>query len=118
MSAGAQMAVDPIPGGAASATKAVRARFGALTDGTPIDQVTLGNANGTTAVVITLGATLQALHVADRDGHIADVVLGYDDAASYFDRPQYFGSTIGRCANRIAGARFEIDGNCPSAGGE
>lgn len=111
MSAGAQMAVEPIPGGAASATKAVRARFGALTDGTPIDQVTLGNANGTTAVVITLGATLQALHVADRDGHIADVVLGYDDAASYAERPQYFGSTIGRCANRIAGARFEIDGN-------
>lgn len=114
MRSGTRAAIAPVsPGGAVftPTAMAARGRFGALADGTAIDQVTLGNANGTTAVVITLGATLQALHVADRDGQLADVVLGYDDAASYFERPQYFGATIGRCANRIAGARFEMDGD-------
>jgi aldose 1-epimerase len=114
MNTGARAAITPVSqDGAVSSSMAmaVRARFGMLADGTAIEGVTLGNANGTTAVVITLGATLQALHVADRNGEMADVVLGYDDAASYFERPQYFGATIGRCANRIAGARFDLDGD-------
>jgi len=114
MRTGALTAITPVSQDGAvstSMTGAARAPFGVRADETAIEGVTLRNANGTTAVVITLGATLQALHVADRNGQMADVVLGYDDAMSYFERPQYFGSTIGRCANRIAGARFELDGD-------
>jgi aldose 1-epimerase len=94
----------------AGAGTAQRSDFGELADVNVIERVTLSNAKGTTAIVMTLGATLQALHVADRDGCLADIVLGYDSAAEYLARPQYFGATVGRYANRIAGARFALDG--------
>ena len=45
-----------------------------------------------------MGATLQALNAPDRSGHIADVTLGYDDARSYVEHPNYWGQTIGRYA--------------------
>ncbi|WP_159714267.1 aldose epimerase family protein [Sphingomonas sp. AX6] len=94
----------------ALAGTAVRSSFGALSDGTAIEKVELTNASGTKAVVMTLGASLQALHVADHAGTLADVVLGYDSAQEYLDQPQYFGATVGRYANRIAGATFDLDG--------
>jgi aldose 1-epimerase len=53
---------------------------------------------------------LQALKTPDRDGRIADIELGYDDLAGYVDHPNYFGVTVGRYANRIAGGRFTLDG--------
>src|SRR3546814_11772853 len=46
----------------------------------------------------------------DRDGKKADVALGYDNLSDYIDQPQYFGSTVGRFANRLAGGRFKLDG--------
>src|SRR5690606_13687095 len=48
--------------------------------------------------------------VPDRDGQSADVVLGYATAQQYVDQPQYFGATVGRYANRIAGGAFTLDG--------
>jgi aldose 1-epimerase len=59
---------------------------------------------------MTLGATLQSLRAPDRSGQVADVTLGYDDARSYVEHPNYWGQTIGRYANRIAGGRFTLDG--------
>lgn len=56
------------------------------------------------------GATLVELHVPDRHGTSADVVLGYDDVTGYRDGGAYLGATIGRVANRIRGATFELDG--------
>jgi aldose 1-epimerase len=94
----------------ASAAEAVRSSFGALEDGTAVEAVTLTNEEGMSARIITLGATLQALEVPDRDGGTVDIVLGYDTAAEYLANPQYFGATVGRYANRIAGARFTLDG--------
>lgn len=94
----------------AHAATAKREPFGALSDGTKVEAVTLTAANGVSARIITLGATLQALNVPDRAGKVADVTLGYDDAKSYIDRPNYWGQTIGRYANRIAGGRFALDG--------
>ena len=93
-----------------AAATAERASFGALADGTRIEAVTLTGANGVRARIMTLGATLQALEVPDRDGRAADVTLGHDDAASYLSKPNYWGQTIGRYANRIAGGRFTLDG--------
>ncbi len=95
---------------AAHAATAQRSAFGTLADGTAVEAVTLTGTNGVKARIITLGATLQALDVPDRDGKIADVTLGYDDLASYVSNPIYWGQTIGRYANRIAGGKFTLDG--------
>ena len=81
-----------------------------MPDGTPVESVVLTGANGVSARIMTLGATLQALNGPDRSGRIADVTLGYDDFASYVEHPNYWGQTIGRYANRIAGGRFTLDG--------
>lgn len=99
-----------VSGGTVAAAEATRAAFGELADGTRIEAVLLENGNGVSARVITLGATLQSLSVPDRRGNPADVVLGYDSAAEYLEHPQYFGATVGRYANRIAGGRFSLDG--------
>jgi aldose 1-epimerase len=96
--------------GSAHAASARREPFGTLPDGTPVESVVLTGANGVSARIMTLGATLQALSGPDRSGHIADVTLGYDDARSYVEHPNYWGQIIGRYANRIAGGRFKLDG--------
>lgn len=96
--------------GPASAATARRELFGSLPDGAPVESVVLTGANGVSARIMTLGATLQSLSGPDRTGQIADVTLGYDDARSYVERPNYWGQTIGRYANRIAGGRFTLDG--------
>ncbi|RYD23494.1 MAG: galactose mutarotase, partial [Lysobacteraceae bacterium] len=95
---------------AAHAASAKRGAFGTLPDGTAIEAVTLTGANGVSVRVMTLGATLQSFNAPDRDGKTADITLGYDDAASYVTAPNFWGQTIGRYANRIAGGRFTLDG--------
>ncbi|WP_432715042.1 aldose epimerase family protein [Sphingomonas faeni] len=95
---------------AASAASAKRESFGKLPDGTAIEAVTLTSTNGVSARIMTLGATLQSLNAPDRNGKVADITLGYDDAASYASAPNFWGQTIGRYANRIAGGRFTLDG--------
>ena len=87
-----------------------RLPFGQLSDGTVVEAVELDNANGVRVRIITLGATLQSLIAPDRTGKTADVVLGHDTLAPYLDAPNYFGSTVGRYANRIAGGAFSLDG--------
>lgn len=84
--------------------------FGTLPDGRAVERVVLHGADGFAAHIITYGATLQALMVPDAAGHCEDVVLGYDDLASYVRERRFFGATVGRYANRIAHARFEFDG--------
>ena len=95
---------------AADAATAKRAPFGTLPDGTAIEAVTLTGSNGVSARIMTLGATLQSFNAPDRNGKSADITLGHDDAASYVTAPNFWGQTIGRYANRIAGGRFTLDG--------
>jgi aldose 1-epimerase len=94
----------------AMAASAARAAFGTLPDGTAVEAATLTGSNGVSARIITLGATLQALNVPDRNGRVADVTLGYDDLKDMVEHPNYWGQTIGRYANRIARGRFTLDG--------
>jgi len=94
----------------ASAATATRGAFGALSDGTKVEAVTLTNGAGMSAKVMTLGATLQSLIVPDKAGHKDDVVLGYDTAQEYLTRPNFFGASVGRYANRIAKGKFSLDG--------
>lgn len=94
----------------ALAAEAAQSTFGAMPDGRGVPAVKLSNANGIETTVIALGATLQSVVMPDRDGKKADVALGYDNLDDYLKQPQYFGSTVGRFANRLAGGRFKLDG--------
>jgi len=85
-------------------------KFGTMADGTAIEQYTLKNAKGATAKVITYGATLTELWVPDRTGKLGDVVLGFDQIHGYLGKAPWFGATVGRVANRIAKAKFTLDG--------
>lgn len=95
----------------ASGAEAKRVPFGALSDGTHIEAVELTNRDGTGVRLITLGAIIQSLVTPDRDGKRADIVLGYATAQEYLDKPNFFGATVGRYANRIAKGRFTLDGH-------
>lgn len=87
-----------------------RLDFGALENGAKVEAVELTNAHGVSVRLMTLGASIQSLSVPDRNGKSADIVLGYRTAAEYLSKPQYFGGTIGRFANRIARGEFALDG--------
>ncbi|MDO7840834.1 aldose epimerase family protein [Sphingomonas immobilis] len=94
----------------AHAAEAKRETAGTLKDGTAIEAVTLSNGKGVSARIISFGATLQSLMTPDREGRLADIELGYDDIQSYADHPNYWGASVGRYANRIAGGKFTLDG--------
>ena len=72
---------------------------------------TIKNAAGASVSVTDLGAAVQSIIVPDRNGVLGDVVLGYDTPQEYLDNDGYFGATVGRYANRIAGAQFTLNGN-------
>lgn len=94
----------------ALALEARRESAGTLKDGRPVEAIVLSNAAGVSAHILTYGATLQSLIAPDRNGVLGDIVLGYDDVADYEARSNFFGVTVGRYANRIAGGRFMLDG--------
>lgn len=84
--------------------------FGHLPDGRAVEAVTLVGASGMQATVIVYGASLQSMMVPDRAGQLADVTLGHASLGEYLAQTAYFGSSVGRVANRIAGGRFVLDG--------
>ncbi|MDP2080484.1 MAG: aldose epimerase family protein [Pseudotabrizicola sp.] len=79
-------------------------------DGRAVQAVTLGGGAGPRARVITYGARLAELWVPGRAGVLADIVLGHDEATGYRTAKGYLGATCGRYSNRIAGARFMLNG--------
>lgn len=85
-----------------------------MTGATPLSPVELVSlaADGIEIDVVTLGASLAALRIPDRDGRVDDVVLGHTDPVDYLDRSvtPHLGAIAGRVANRIGGANVEIDG--------
>ena len=83
--------------------------FGEL-DGQPVQLFTLDNGNGMVAKITNYGGIVTELHVPDRNGQTADVVLGFDNLEAYKAGHPYFGAIVGRCANRIAGGQFTLDG--------
>jgi aldose 1-epimerase len=83
--------------------------YGVTHDGRPVERIEL-TAGSTRAVVINLGARLLEMWVPDRDGVVADIVLGYPDVPAHEAGTAYFGATCGRFGNRIRRGRFELDG--------
>lgn len=80
--------------------------FGVAPNGSPLRRCHLRSRSGCEAEVLSWGATLASLRVPAKDGH---VVLGFDDPRAYLQDRSYFGATVGRFANRIRGASFELD---------
>lgn len=86
-----------------------RAPFGKTPDGQEVEVFTLTNANGLEVKAINYGGIITSLKTPDRNGAIADIVLGFDSIDGYLGDHPYFGGIIGRYGNRIANARFSID---------
>lgn len=84
--------------------------FGLTPDGRATSLHTLQNASGFRADIADYGGTIVRLFAPDREGRLADVVLGFDDVAGYVRHTSYFGCLVGRVGNRIAGGRFSLDG--------
>jgi len=84
--------------------------FSVVAEGDEIKLFTLRNVKGTEIEIINYGAIVRALRVHDRNGELADVVLGYDTIGDYIDDNSYFGATVGRMGNRIADGRFNLNG--------
>jgi aldose 1-epimerase len=90
--------------------KVTKSEFGNMPDGTKVEIYTLEE-GAIKARVMTYGARLVSLEVPDRNGKVADIVLGYESLAGYTADPKsYFGSIVGRYGNRIAHATFTLDG--------
>ncbi len=86
------------------------APFGQTADGKGIDLITLRNQRSVEIRLMTYGGIILSIKTPDRTGAVDDITLGYDTAAGYFKNSTYFGVIVGRYANRIAKARFTLDG--------
>jgi aldose 1-epimerase len=76
----------------------------------PVTRFTLVNRNGMVVKCIEYGAIITEIHTPDKTGKTADVALGFDTLEDYLKGHPYFGTNAGRCANRIANAKFTLDG--------
>jgi aldose 1-epimerase len=80
-------------------------------DGNKITQYTLTNPKGMSVKILNYGGTVTDIMAPDKDGKMGDVVLGYDSLSGYLQTGNpYFGCLVGRYANRIANAKFTLDG--------
>jgi len=84
--------------------------FGTTPDGEPVDLITLRSPSGVELDVTTYGGIVTRLLAPDRDGKLADVVLGHEWLEAYLAGAPYFGAIVGRYGNRIANGRFTLDG--------
>lgn len=84
--------------------------FGVLPDGSDVVLYILTNDSGMRVSIATYGGVVTSLEAPDRNGEMADVVLGFDGLDGYVGGHPYFGAIVGRCANRIGKARFTLDG--------
>jgi aldose 1-epimerase len=84
--------------------------FGKTAQGELVTLYTLKNKNGMSVSIMDYGAAIVKIMAPDRNGKFDDVVLGFDKFTPYLHVTTYFGATIGRYANRIAGGQFELGG--------
>ena len=78
--------------------------------GREVSLYTITNKNGLRASVTDLGATWLSMEVPDREGCKRDVLLGYDTVPLIRENPGFLGAIVGRNANRIKNAEFELSG--------
>jgi aldose 1-epimerase len=85
--------------------------WGETADGTPVNLYFLRNDHGVVAAITNYGGIITQLHLPDVNGETSDVVLGFEELGGFLGEHPYFGAIVGRYANRIADAAFELDGN-------
>ena len=88
----------------------IKTAFGNMPDGQAIDLYTLTNRHGMQAAITNYGGTVVRLITPDRNGHMDDVVLGFENLAGYLQTEPYLGALIGRYGNRVGHAQFTLDG--------
>src|SRR6266446_1658154 len=111
MFTGALLMTTLSPAGAKSQPgSTAKKSFGKTPDGQPVDLFVLTNKNGAEASITNYGGAVVSIKVPDRNGRLADVVLGYDTVDGYVNDKSHFGGIIGRFGNRIAHAQFVLDG--------
>ena len=84
--------------------------FGKLPDGSAVDLYTLRNSKGFEAMITNYGGFIVSLKAPDKNGKLADVVLGHDSLEGYLQKPGFMGCIAGRYANRIAKGEFKLGG--------
>lgn len=84
--------------------------YGYTQDGQKVKQFRMENSGGMSVSVIEYGCAVTNIRVKDKNGDLRDVVLGYDTLRDYERAGASMGAFVGRCANRLENARFEIDG--------
>ncbi|XP_046364266.2 galactose mutarotase-like [Haliotis rufescens] len=84
--------------------------YGQTRDGSEVTRFTLTNKNDVVVRIINYGGTITEIRVPDRAGRVADICPGFEDMEGYQANPIYMGALVGRVADRIAGATFDLDG--------
>ncbi|MBV9523905.1 MAG: galactose mutarotase, partial [Alphaproteobacteria bacterium] len=87
-----------------------RERFGVTAQGVPVERCVLSNARGMRVAILTFGAVVASIETPDRQGRMANIVLGLSTLEDYVARSPHFGAVPGRYANRIAKGTFVLDG--------
>ena len=88
----------------------IEKELGKVVDGKEIKVYTIKNEAGMSAEIMNFGGIILKLNVPNKENKLNDVVLGYDKFEDYLVNDVYFGAIVGRCANRIEGAKIKIDG--------
>ncbi|MFI5133487.1 MAG: aldose epimerase family protein [Chitinophagales bacterium] len=84
--------------------------FGML-ENKPVTEYTITNASGVQVSIINYGGTVTKIITPDKDAKMGDIILGFDSLSGYLQKGDpYFGSLVGRYANRIANGKFTLDG--------
>lgn len=84
--------------------------YGYLPDGKEVSRFTITNKNGVSLSAINYGGIITSIMTPDKEGKFGNILFSYDTLEQYLADTSYVGAVIGRCANRIAGASFILDG--------
>lgn len=111
---GTLVLVVGLSSGLAAKTQVTKTSGGTLPNGAAVEVFTLKDEK-LEVQIATYGGEVLSIKVPDRDGKVADVVLGFDTPAGYYENSNsksaaFFGPIVGRYANRIAHAKFTLDG--------
>jgi aldose 1-epimerase len=85
--------------------------FGSLPSGEPVSLYRFRNNKGVEVAITSFGGRIVSIIVPDRQGRTVDIALGFENVDGYLAKNPYFGALVGRYANRIANARFRLDGH-------
>ncbi|NLB16293.1 MAG: galactose mutarotase [Clostridiales bacterium] len=87
-----------------------KTHYGKMPDGSDVFAYTLTNDSGSSVKILNLGGIVESVIVPDKNGKHDDICCGFDTVDGYLNGGGYFGALVGRCANRIGGARFTLNG--------